>query len=315
MSKSKKISHKSAAVYSFPSSSTFLIIISVQLLAFFSWLIYWYSPSTSDLLVQEDGFVENVQAIFLLLSSALFFYVANTFRHYRKYTITTLALLCGLVLIVLFLEEMSWFQRILLIESNEYFLENNAQAETNFHNLSTHLFQNIYYFGGFMLFSLLPFFRTSILNLLRRANNLFVAATVLLPSRWLIVPFSVISAFMWPTADIYPTIILSYLGALLLVIITVYRMMIARLIRETTVSLISVGLIILIGYTTLFNGELSSIRSGAPTEHTETFIAIGIIVYSLDVVIRMVRNGDLYSKSIKKIARIELKNSTIGKHN
>ena len=32
-------------------------------------------------------------------------------------------------------EEISWGQRIFGIESNEFFLENNAQNETNFHNL------------------------------------------------------------------------------------------------------------------------------------------------------------------------------------
>ena len=34
-------------------------------------------------------------------------------------------------------EEISWGQRIFNVESSEYFLENNAQGETNLHNMTT----------------------------------------------------------------------------------------------------------------------------------------------------------------------------------
>nr|WP_229520836.1 hypothetical protein [Massilia sp. IC2-476] len=43
-----------------------------------------------------------------------------------------LSLLCALAA----LEEISWFQRILNVQSSEYFLQNNRQGETNIHNLA-----------------------------------------------------------------------------------------------------------------------------------------------------------------------------------
>lgn len=83
----------------------------------------------------EDGFVENGSAIFLFISSMLllvrFF---KLFKHKDLFwKIGILALAC-----VFFFgagEEISWGQRIFNVESSEYFIENNAQGETNLHNL------------------------------------------------------------------------------------------------------------------------------------------------------------------------------------
>ena len=43
--------------------------------------------------------------------------------------------LCGLVFLFGAGEEISWGQRIFNTESSEFFLKNNAQQETNLHNL------------------------------------------------------------------------------------------------------------------------------------------------------------------------------------
>ncbi|WP_372794486.1 hypothetical protein [Lutibacter sp.] len=83
----------------------------------------------------EDGFVESGSAIFLFISSMLLFVrFFKLFKHknsFWKFGILALAL-------VFFFgagEEISWGQRIFNVESSEYFLENNAQGETNLHNM------------------------------------------------------------------------------------------------------------------------------------------------------------------------------------
>ena len=83
----------------------------------------------------EDGFVENGSAIFLLSSSLLllfrFFKLFNQKKFFWKVGI--------LAMVVVFFfgagEEISWGQRILNVESSQYFIENNAQGETNLHNM------------------------------------------------------------------------------------------------------------------------------------------------------------------------------------
>jgi hypothetical protein len=83
----------------------------------------------------EDGFVENGSAIFLFISSMLLLYRFFKFYKYKK----TLWKVGILAMSVLFFfgagEEISWGQRIFDVQSSEYFLQNNAQGETNLHNM------------------------------------------------------------------------------------------------------------------------------------------------------------------------------------
>lgn len=83
----------------------------------------------------EDGSVEYGTAIMLLAISILCFYRLIIYRKSKGY----FWILGVLGFFVLFLfgagEEISWGQRILGIESGEFFKDNNAQQETNLHNL------------------------------------------------------------------------------------------------------------------------------------------------------------------------------------
>lgn len=84
---------------------------------------------------QEDGFAEYGTALMLLAISILSFTRIIKFR-LSKPLLWKLGLL-GFSIIFLFGagEEISWGQRLFGIESSEYFLENNAQKETNLHNM------------------------------------------------------------------------------------------------------------------------------------------------------------------------------------
>jgi len=83
----------------------------------------------------EDGFVENGSAIFLISSSILLIY--RFFKLYKQKNVLWKVGILAMALIFFFGagEEISWGQRIFNLESSEYFLENNAQGETNLHNM------------------------------------------------------------------------------------------------------------------------------------------------------------------------------------
>jgi hypothetical protein len=92
-------------------------------------------PYFDQVYTVEDGFIENGSAIFLLSSSLLLLYrLFKLFKHKDllwKFGILAMSL-------VFFFgagEEISWGQRIFNVESSQYFIENNAQGETNLHNL------------------------------------------------------------------------------------------------------------------------------------------------------------------------------------
>jgi hypothetical protein len=83
----------------------------------------------------EDGIVEWTTTLLLFASSV---YLVSRIILLRKAK-PKFRMLCTLLLSALFFfgagEEISWGQRILGMETSEFFEKNNAQKETNFHNL------------------------------------------------------------------------------------------------------------------------------------------------------------------------------------
>ena len=83
----------------------------------------------------EDGFLENSQFILIFCSSLLLFYrFFKLFKHKNLYWKIGVFLMASIFLFGAG-EEISWGQRIFNVQSSEYFLENNAQGETNLHNM------------------------------------------------------------------------------------------------------------------------------------------------------------------------------------
>lgn len=84
---------------------------------------------------KEDGALENTTALMLFLGGVLMFYRFLKLGRARSawFKLTTL----GIALAFFFGagEEISWGQRIFNLTSSDFFLENNVQNETNFHNL------------------------------------------------------------------------------------------------------------------------------------------------------------------------------------
>jgi hypothetical protein len=83
----------------------------------------------------EDGLVEWTTTILLLMCSIYLFSKVIALRKVRPF----FWLVCTSLLGILFFfgagEEISWGQRLLGIESGDFFSEHNAQKETNLHNL------------------------------------------------------------------------------------------------------------------------------------------------------------------------------------
>lgn len=95
-------------------------------------------PARLWLLLGEDGIVEWMQFVcFTVTSGLLGFAAVELWKREPRISLPLLALagLCGLVAVAA-LEEISWFQRVLNIQSPEFFLQNNRQAETNLHNMA-----------------------------------------------------------------------------------------------------------------------------------------------------------------------------------
>ncbi len=103
-------------------------------------LILTQDSSKALTMVKEDGLIEYLEAILYLLSAIILFYLfvkskSNKRIYFLKTKYNYFYLFFGIFLFLCFGEEISWGQRILNIRSPDFFLEHNAQEETNIHNL------------------------------------------------------------------------------------------------------------------------------------------------------------------------------------
>ena len=85
--------------------------------------------------VVEDGIAEWLTVVALAAGMGMCFWRVAAFWRERSTLFLSLTFLCGLVFLFGVGEEISWGQRIFNTESSRFFLENNAQGETNLHNL------------------------------------------------------------------------------------------------------------------------------------------------------------------------------------
>lgn len=97
--------------------------------------IYATDAATFDYLVAEDSFYENLTSIFLFLASFTLLYKFVTYQKYRGIYWKIGILLMAVALFFGGGEEISWGQRIFDIQSSDFFRQNNAQEETNLHNM------------------------------------------------------------------------------------------------------------------------------------------------------------------------------------
>lgn len=125
-----------------------------------------YGKSQSDInfeaffeVIREDGYVEYLTALFLLLGAIVFginAIKAGKVKDRKKvlfHSLATLVFIFGLG------EEISWGQRIFSIEAGEYFMQNNYQGETNLHNLEIGgVDLNILIFSKLMFVALISYF-------------------------------------------------------------------------------------------------------------------------------------------------------------
>jgi len=89
-------------------------------------------------LLEEDRLVEWMQFLSFAVISVLIGFVAVDRAKKGSWLRLEVIALFGLTALVALaaLEEISWFQRVLAVESPDFFRQHNKQAETNLHNLA-----------------------------------------------------------------------------------------------------------------------------------------------------------------------------------
>ncbi|WP_321368509.1 hypothetical protein [uncultured Draconibacterium sp.] len=108
------------------------VIIAASL---YSAASFYFNYDFCHTMVAEDGPLENLTALVLLLISVLFaIRLVKQYKSRNKYWVA----LSVIIIVGTFFgfgEEISWGQRIFSIQTGEFFSQHNFQGETNLHNL------------------------------------------------------------------------------------------------------------------------------------------------------------------------------------
>lgn len=110
-------------------------ILLIALMIITGFILVFTNLRSFERYTQEDGVVEWITVLGLLLGSFLCFKRVFKFWGSRSWLFILVSFLLGFVLFFGAGEEISWGQRILGLKSPEYFQQHNLQGETNFHNL------------------------------------------------------------------------------------------------------------------------------------------------------------------------------------
>lgn len=94
-------------------------------------------PDAYKSLINEDGFLEDTQALVYFSSSVIAFIITRIFFSNRMWVLSTLYGILAIGLLFICFEEISWAQRIFDIENSVFFETNNVQKEISIHNLDT----------------------------------------------------------------------------------------------------------------------------------------------------------------------------------
>jgi hypothetical protein len=110
-------------------------LVLVALVIATGFVLFYTNLSAFETYVQEDGIAEWLTVVGLMLGAIVCFSRLSKLWRKKSKWFLLVTLLLGLFLFFAAGEEISWGQRIFGLRTPEYFMEHNAQHETNLHNL------------------------------------------------------------------------------------------------------------------------------------------------------------------------------------
>ncbi|MGE5365294.1 MAG: hypothetical protein ACM3SM_14275 [Bacteroidota bacterium] len=244
-------------------------------------VLFIISPELFSALCREDQPVEMLSSILFFVCCAIFlevFIMAVKFGRNQYFLIVSSAALL-IIFFLIGMEEISWFQRVLGIDTPSAFA-GNIQKEMNLHNYATNYVENAYYFSSFVFLVLIPFifFRIPEIRSLG-------AVTLLIPGRTSLLAASVIMAYNY---DMWNNVLIQFsFFASLLILCNIRNRARGRdriIITSIIITLVITQVIL------LFNPE-HIVRRWDATEYKEFFISLAFLIYSGGVYFRMKSSG------------------------
>lgn len=175
--------------------------------------------------VTEDGLIETLTVCALLMSASVYLIRITGIRKQNGGLFLIMMCLSFLVFFFAAGEEISWGQRIFNIQSHEFFMQNNAQQETNFHNLVVNgtkinklVFSKILMLVAAFYLLILPALYTRKNGIRKWADKLGIP----IPQRYQIIAFLIFLTMTELTFSSKKGELLEFFGTFLLFLIVTY---------------------------------------------------------------------------------------------
>ena len=104
------------------------LLISIKL---YSFEVYW------GIMAKEDGLAEYATSLVYLITTVIAIQIALRFKKSDQKSYAILYTLAAIGFFIIAMEEISWGQRIMGLQSPEFFVAHNDQDEINLHNFLT----------------------------------------------------------------------------------------------------------------------------------------------------------------------------------
>ena len=254
-----------------------LAILSVLTLSLFFLVIFLFDPILFFVLSSEGRSVENLSVILYFGNCFTFLFL---FFRFRRYSIKKTAwykilfLSFAAFFFLMGMEEVSWFQRVMDIDTPRLF-SRNRQNEINLHNFATNQIENLYYFCSFTFLIVIPFINDKI-SIFKKDNPLLV----FMPGRWIIFVSAISVAYNYDMWNISFTQISFFIT---LIILFHYIWLNKRINYGISFIILMVAATCIITQTLFIYAGYSFIKISSVTEYKELFIPLSLIFYSLDI--------------------------------
>lgn len=276
-----------------------VVTLVVPVYAIFAVVMLLVNPNLAEVLVRESHAFENVEAWFLFTGAILMLIAAiRLLRAGRKLEAVGAALMF-LAIFAIAGEEISWGMWIFNEHTNSFFHHFNSQDETNLHNMDTFLSEDLYYFGSFVLLVIVPFFKDSIARLLTRLKRESLMS--LLPSPWIMLPWTVMAGFLASYSYMQTTILLGFFGS---VLVLAHTLVSKPSKARAWMAAGFLALLLVVAGVFTFSWQsvyIDRIRGGSPKEYMEVMTSFGLCVYAVDVYVRLFVRGVSEKSIIKRV--------------
>lgn len=259
------------------------LLYSIPLIGLLLTTLFLISPQRADWFAREDFILEYTTAALAIAASVILFVLVVRFAKAKQWSQTLLAALLAIAFFVIGMEEISWMQRIIGLESPQYFIDNNWQAEINLHNLDTEIIMSIFHAAVFVLFVLVPFLNKNITTLLKRVK--LSRLSIFIPARWLIIP-AIIQLGYAAAISYEPYSILNLtinIGTILILIY--YIVVLPKELSGMRLVLVVSFIVFVITYitTATLDFQAAEVRGWMGTEYRELFACLIFFLYALHI--------------------------------